>query len=445
MGVINRRQFLYALAAETKRPNIVFFIADDLGWRDIEPYGSTQVRTPVLAKLAKESLCFDAMFTATAMCAPLRQMILTGMYPVRNGAYPNHSRVYDGVKGLPVYFQELGYRVARIGKKHFGPDSAFPFEELTNDEPEPADLRGVEKVFTESAQPFFLWIASHQPHMPRDRGDASAYPPAKIQVPPQLVDDISTRQRMSAYFAEITWMDSQLGAILEALEKSGRAKDTVFVFCGEHGTQSPYSKWTLYENGLKAAFMIRWPGRIKPDTRTGAMIQYVDLLPTLLEAAGGRAPSSIDGRSFTNVLSGKSNRHRDYVFGVQTTRGIINGGEGYPIRSVRDARYKYIRNLRPDLPFQCVLTDPKRDSIIADWERLPHGKARADFFRRRPAEELYDLESDPYELKDRAGDASLARIKSRLAAQLDRWMIQQGDKGWETERKAKERQMGGGE
>ncbi len=175
------------------------------------------------------------------------------------------------------------------------------------------------------------------------------------------------------------------------------------------------------------------------------MIQYVDLLPTLLEAAGGRAPVAIDGRAFTKVLAGKSDRHRDYVYGVQTTRGIINGGEGYPIRSVRDARYKYIRNLRPENEFSCVLTDPKRDSIITDWAALPQGKLRAEFFRRRPAEELYDLEGDPYELKNRAGDSSLAKIKSRLAAKLDEWMKQQGDQGWATEMKASERQLRGRE
>jgi arylsulfatase A-like enzyme len=117
---MRRRAFLLA-AAVPKRPNVVFFVADDLGWRDVEPYGSTQVRTPVLAALAKQGMCLDAMFTATAMCAPTRQQILTGMWPVRNGAYPNHSRVHEGVKGLPVYFKELGYRVARTGKKHWTP------------------------------------------------------------------------------------------------------------------------------------------------------------------------------------------------------------------------------------------------------------------------------------------------------------------------------------
>lgn len=448
---MRRREFLFApalAAAAPKRPNIVFFLADDLGWRDIEPYGSTEVKTPVLAALAREGMCLDAMFTATAMCAPVRQQILTGMWPVRNGAYPNHSRVYDGVKGLPVYLRELGYRVGRIGKKHFGPDEAFPFELIGKGdaEPVPGQMEMIDAFFTrDKAQPFFLWIASHQPHMPRDVGDPSAYPPEKLTVQPHLVDDMSTRKRLSLYYAEVTWMDAQLGGVLECVRKAGLEQDTLFIFCGEHGWQSPFSKWTLYENGLKAAFIVRWPGRVKPRTRSGAMTQYVDLLPTLVEAAGGTAPKGLDGMSFLPVLEGKMNRHHEYVFGVQTTKGIINGGAGYPIRSVRDARYKYIRNLRPDLEFTNILTDAKRDSIIADWEKLPQGKERAAFYRRRPAEELYDLETDPYELKNLAGEARLAAVQKRLSARLDAWMRQQGDEGWATEQKAGERRLAGPE
>jgi N-sulfoglucosamine sulfohydrolase len=447
---MRRREFLFSasFAAPFKRPNIVIFLADDLGWRDIEPYGTRQVRTPVLAALAKEGMCLDAMFTATAMCAPTRQQILTGLWPVRNGAYPNHSRVYDGVKGLPAYFRELGYRVGRTGKKHFGPDEAFPFEVIGKGdrEPVPGKMEEIDAFLTrDKGQPFFLWIASHQPHMPRDVGDASAYPPEKLEVPPHLVDDISTRQRLSAYYAEITWMDQQLGAVLASVAKAGQAAETLFLFCGEHGTQAPFSKWTLYENGLKAAFIARWPGRVQAGSRTAAMTQYVDLLPTLLEAAGGVAPAGLDGRSFLRVLEGKATRHHDHVFGVQTTKGIINGGAGYPIRSVRDARYKYIRNLRPDLAFTNVLTDAARDSILADWEKLPQGKERAAFYRRRPAEELYDLQVDPFELKNLAAEPRLAAVKKRLSARLDAWMKQQGDEGWATEQRAGERRLKGAE
>jgi uncharacterized sulfatase len=236
-------------------------------------------------------------------------------------------------------------------------------------------------------------------------------------------------------------MDNQLGALLDLIQR--HAPDTLFLFCGEHGTQTPFSKWTLYENGLKAAFIVRWPGRVRPASRASAMTQYVDLMPTLLEAAGLRVPSNLDGRSFLKVLEGKTNTHHSHVYGIQTTKGIINGGEGYPIRSVRDARYKYIRNLRPDLTFTNILTGP--GAIISDWATLPQARDRAAFYQRRPAEELYDLQADPHELTTRAADPALAPVRKRLSARLDAWMRAQGDLGWQTEQRAGERRLRGPE
>ena len=142
---------------------------------------------------------------------------------------------------------------------------------------------------------------------------------------------------------------------------------------------------------------------------------------------------------------GKSSKHGDYVFGVQTTKGIINGGVGYPIRSLRDTRYRYIRNPRPDLDFTKVLTDAKRDFIIEGWEKIPAGAARAASYRRRPADELYDLDTDPYELKNLTVESRLAAVRKRLPLCLDAWMKQQGDEGWATGIRAGERRMKGPE
>lgn len=436
-------------AAPAQRPNIVIFLADDLTRTDIEPYAGARspVRTPRLAALAKQGVTFDRIFTATAMCAPLRQQLLTGLFPVRNGAYPNHSRVYDGIPGAPVFFKELGYRVGRVGKKHFGPDESFPFELLGADnvEPDPADpstFEAMEKFLRRDArQPFFLWIASHQPHQPWNKGTPAAFPPARLRVPPHLVDHPATRAALGRYYAEVAWLDQQVGAVLDLLDRTGQRDNTLFVFLTEHGSQLPFSKWTCYETGLHAGAIVRWPGRVKPATRAAAMVQYVDLLPTLLEAAGGTPPKELDGRSFLGVLEGRQTQHARYVFGVQTTKGIINGSD-FPIRSVRDERYKYIRNLLPDREFTCVLT---RDGIIDEWEKSPQGAARAAAFRRRPAEELYDLSTDPYELKNLAGEAALLPVQQRLSRELDAFMQRQNDQGAATEARALERRLKGPE
>ena len=111
-------------------PNILIFVGDDMTWSDCEPYGSRVVKTPHIQKLASEGMSFDNMFTSTAMCAPTRQQLMTGLFPVRSGAYPNHSEVHDGVKSFAHHFGDLGYEVALIGKKHYGPDDSYPINYL---------------------------------------------------------------------------------------------------------------------------------------------------------------------------------------------------------------------------------------------------------------------------------------------------------------------------
>jgi N-sulfoglucosamine sulfohydrolase len=464
---MTRRSFLLsstaaAAAAKPAKPNILLIVADDLSWHDCEPYGSRQVRTPNLARLAREGMCFDGMFTGTAMCAPTRQQLYTGTFPVRNGAFPNHSRVYDGVRSIPHHFSSLGYRIALTGKQHYGPPECFPFEILgeTGADPDPAHLEKLSAFVTrDRQQPFFAVIASHQPHTPWEQGDPSSYPPESLKPPPYLPDCPATRKAMSRYFAEVTYLDSQVGAALKTLDQSGAADSTLVVFLSEQGAPF-FGKWTCYDAGLKAAAIVRWPGRVKAGSRNRALTQYVDLLPTLLEAAGadprravtGRPDAhgrdGFDGSSVLNVLLGKTDKHGEYVYGVHTTRGIIAGSPNYPIRSVRSARYKYIRNLNADAEFSNVVTRGQGpfESLLKGWtDSGPEGARRAAFYRRRPAEELYDVEADPYELTNLAGQPRLGNVQAQLRQKLDPWMAQQGDRGVETELQAQSRQMAGPE
>jgi uncharacterized sulfatase len=437
-------------------------IGDDMTWHDCEPYGNPDVKTPNMARLAAQGMTLDAMFTATAMCAPTRQQLYTGMFPVRNGAYPNHSRVHDGVRSIVHHLRDLGYRVGLTGKKHFKPPEAFPFEFLKgrgHDNGKGKDLLFDEAdafVQRDKDQPYCLVVASNQPHGPWNRGDPSAYPADKLAVLPHLVDCPETRQQLSKYYAEITYLDDQLGKCLDIVDRSGQRDKTIVIFTSEQGASFPSGgKWTCYDTGLKTAFLIRWPGKVKAGIRTAAMTQYVDVAPTLIEAAGGN-PDAIetgrpdahgdrgfDGKSFLSVLLGKTNAHRDYVYGAHTTRGIIRGSACYPVRSVRSQRFKYIWNPSHDAVFYNVIsTGP--NTLLETWAE--HGKhdPQAAFLARRyqhrPAEELYDVQKDPYELNNLAGKPDYAELKSTLRAELDRWMQQQGDEGVDTELKALQRQ-----
>src|SRR5690606_4124460 len=208
-------------------------------------------------------------------------------------------------------------------------------------------------------QPFFLMFTSNQPHTPWNRGDKSRYKAEELELSPNMVDTRLTREQMTQYFAEITYLDSLVGHCMDIVEKSGRKNNTIVIFASEQGNSFPFSKWTLYDQGLRSGFIVRWPGVINPGTRNGAFVQYTDILPTLIDIAGGN-PANVqtgskdalgkdgfDGSSFKEVLTGKRSRMREYVFGVNTTRGINNGSEAYAMRAVRNDKFLYVRNLHP--------------------------------------------------------------------------------------------------
>lgn len=439
---------------KNSKPNILIIMADDLSFYDIEPYGSKQVHTPNISKLAKEGVCIDNMFTSTAMCAPTRQQFMTGLYPVRNGAYPNHSQVYNNTKSIAHYMKDLGYNAGLIGKKHYGPSASFPYDYLggrdgDNGKGQDINLKLAENYINKSKdKPFFLMVTSNQPHSPWNRGNAAAYPPSKIKLPPGFEDTEVTRQNMSAYFAEITYLDSLVGVCLDMVERSGEKDNTIVIFTSEQGSSFPFAKWTCYDDGLKTAFIARWPGKIKPSSRTGAMVQYVDVVPTLIELGGGDPKkintgnkdvtgyTGFDGKSFKKVLTGETDSFRDYVFGVQTTRGIINGSDAYAVRSSRNNQYLYIHNLNYRNKFSNVVTN---GIMYKQWLKK-NKSGKAPLYEARPEEELYDIKNDPYQLVNLAGKSELKAEKKKLKAELASFMKQQGDLGTATEMKALERQ-----
>ena len=436
------------------RLNVVLFIADDMTYHDCGAYGSEIVQTPAIDRLAAEGMRFDRMFTSTAMCAPTRQQLYTGVWPVRNGAYPNHSRVYDGTKSWVHHFKALGYRCALFGKNHCKPAESYPWEMLSGKDETYSSL--VAKFLVRDAdQPYFLVVAHNDPHTPWNHGDAGRYPVEDIVVPPYLEDTPETRDSLSRYYAEITYMDNSFRQVTDMIDEAGHKDDTIVIFTSEQGSAFPFGgKWTCYENGLRTSFIVRWPGHVEAGSSTEAMCQYIDVVPTLLEAAGAD-PTTIDtglsgdpngghgfdGRSFLPVLLGKTSKHRDYTFGVHTTRGIINGTD-YPVRSVRGERYKLIRNLNHKVPFTNAATKDTQDKkpVYRSWLAAGgESKQRALAYQHRPAVELYDLESDPFELNNLAGNAELRDVRERLDKELDAWMKQQGDEGMATELRANER------
>ena len=260
-----------ALGQADERPNLLLFLADDMTYTDVGCFGNPDVRTPNIDRLAKQGLRLTRCYNSAPTCSPLRQSLFTGLYPVRNGAHPNHSRVHEGVKSLPHHLRPLGYRVGLVGKRHEAPASAFPFEQLGGRHgdggrtPAGADLpldRAKAFMARDDGQPWCLVVASNQPHTPWNRGDASVYPPEKLTVPPYLVDTKRLREGLSKYYAEISYMDQQVGEVVDILREMKQAENTVILWLSEQGSQLPFGKWTCYDMGIHAAAVVRRRSRL---------------------------------------------------------------------------------------------------------------------------------------------------------------------------------------
>ena len=428
------------------QPNIVVIIADDCTYLDMEVYGG-QAKTPHLNRLASEGMTFSRCFQTAPMCSPTRHNLYTGIYPVKSGAWPNHTQVYPGTKSIAHYLGDGGYRVALSGKTHIGPPESFPFEyskEFRTAEPDSnPPYPKIEALLRESKQsgkPFCLFACSNEPHTPYNRGNPNDYPPATLSLPPTFVDTPETRFQYSKYLAEISFFDAQCGALLQLLDKYELEEETLVMVLSEQGSGFPFAKWTCYELGLGSGMIARWPGTIAPNSQTDALVEYCDVTPTLLEAAGLSPAPVMDGRSFLPVLRGTTSEHKTYTFGLHTTRGIINGSESYGIRSCGTKTFRYIRNLTSNVRFTNVVTRKGGDKadFWNSWERqAEQGDTKAQTlvhnYQYRPEEELYNVADDPHCLNNLAANPEHEGIKRELSNQLHQWMRSQGDQGAETE------------
>jgi len=442
--------FVLSVAATSEgdaadQPNVLIIMADDCTFSDLPLYGGQNAKTPNIDRLASEGLTFNKAYLSSAMCQPCRAELFSGQYPMRNGCAWNHSASRPETTSMPQHLGKLGYRVGIAGKVHVKPQSAFPFEKVDGFDPscvrnptKEHDLASLREFVTRDADsPFCLVVALVEPHVPWVMGDVLQYPQKKIKLPPHIADTLRTRQDFASYLAEITYMDGQVGEILETLDKSDRSDDTLVLFTSEQGSQFPGCKWTNWDTGLHTALIARLPGVTTAGKRTDALVQYADVLPTLLDLAGSRAKNGeLDGSSFLPVIRGEKDSHREFVYGMHNN---IPEGPAYPIRTVTDGTWRYIRNLTPDelyiekhlmgLQGRAALNNP----YWATWIWDSHSNSRTynlvKRYMHRPPEQLYRTVDDPFEMHNLAGDKDNSAVLSKLSKELDHWMLSQGDPG----------------
>lgn len=457
---MNRKESIYALGiaalsisplhtlsagndADNKKslPNVLLIVADDCSYHDIECFGAVNNKTPNIDKLAKEGLKFNNAFNSATMSVPTRHSLYTGMYPIKHGGYPNHSEVKPDTKSTPHYLREYGYRVGLAGKWHVHPESCFPFEDVPGFQKNCTSkdvsytLDGVsEFIARDKDNPFFLVLASVNSHAPWTAGDASVYKREELKLPPNFVDTKETREAYARYLAEVSVLDQEVGDIINVLKEKGQYDNTLIIFISEQGAQFAGAKWTCWNPGTKSAMIASWKGKIKAGTETDALVQYEDILPTVIDIAGGKTPAVMDGKSLKNLLSDKTKEHRNYVFSLHNN---VPAGPPYPSRSVSDGTYKLIWNLRPELTFS--VNAMRNAGWMLSWKDKKDEQSGFILkrFENRPEFELYNIKDDIFELNNLAANQQhTAKIKE-LKAELDKWMKSQGDKGAIMDKKRK--------
>jgi N-sulfoglucosamine sulfohydrolase len=418
-----------ALQAQTPpatRPNIVVFVGDDLGWRDTRPYGNAAVRTPGIERLARSGLLVRYAFGTSPQCSPSRISILSGRYSHATRTEDLHAPLPPGERLLPSYLQAQGYFTGHMAKTHYGPLADAQFQWYA--EETAAALPG----FLDAAgdQPFFLWVGFHEPHRPYDSVPAPrGHTPARVVVPPYLADTPETRRDIARYYDAIARMDSAIGKMEEELERRGLRDSTLVVFLSDNGAPFPREKGTLYDSGTRTPLIFSWPAVIRAGTTYDrGLVSTIDLMPTLLELAGGSVPGSVQGRSFRELLTApESYAGREYAFSERNWHDCDEHQ-----RAVRTARYKLIRtDAYTSLPLCTTADIGASPSFLALRARARAGRLTAAqrrlFEAPRARVELYDLERDPWELTNLADHPAQAARVRKLAAALQAWMEETDD------------------
>lgn len=438
------------LAAESRaadRPHIVLYLADDHGQEFAGCYGNQVIKTPNLDALARAGTRFTSVFAASPTCSPSRAALFTSLYPARNGTMGNHTDSKPGLKSLPSYLKALGYRVVLANKSDVRPRSVFDFEILPATLPphpernrryraEGLDTGAVDKFLAAHARaqpdrPLCLILGDNGPHVVWEPN--MTYDPATLPIPPIMVDTPQTRAALANYYQDITSVDRRVGEVLASLKSHGYEDRTLFIYTSDQGAEWPHCKWTVYDTGLRVPFLVRWPGQVKAGAVCHALISLLDVTPTFVDLAGGEPIKGLDGRSFKEVLLGRSARFRDSIYATHTGDGEMNR---FPQRGVRDSRYKYVLNLDPDVTWTTHFTKVAGipgshkevwDSWVERAKTDRQAAALVDVIEHHQAEELYDTQADPYELDNRASDPTLKPVIERMRGELTRWMTEQGE------------------
>ena len=415
--------------------NIVWIIADDLS-PDLSCYGSTDVNTPNIDRLAAEGALFEHAYVTAPVCSPSRSALITGMYQTSIGAHRHRSHRDDGyalpepVRMITDYFREAGYYTVNDHQSGLGGRNKTDFNFAHGKPFDGSDWRD-----REPGQPFYAQVNIFEPHRGRPP-DAWAFTesienptdPDTVSPPAYYPQDEVSRADWAGYLDAVRILDEKVGRVLDRLDEDGLTDRTVVVFFGDHGRPMPRDKQFLYDGGIHVPLVIRWPGHLEAGSVRDELVSAIDISATSLRIAGIEVPAHMEGRVF---LGPDRPVPREYVFAARDRCDETVDR----IRTVRDKRYKYIRNYEADRAYMQL--NRYKEVSYPIWRQMlrlqKEGAASASEFpflaSTRPEEELYDTQADPDELNNLAGSEEHAPVLTRMSSALDLWIQHTGDMG----------------
>ncbi len=439
-------------AQGVRRPNILWITCEDTSPDRLGCYGSAHASTPALDQLAREGVRYTRAFSTAGVCAPTRSAIITGVHASTLGSQHMRSTIQlpPPIRCFSEYLREAGYYCTNNVKTDYN------FEAPAGAWDENSTQAHWKK--RKAGQPFFAVFNFMQTHefQVRARGQAYAKLTAKLRPeqrqkrekiapPPYYPDTAPVREEIAHTFELMSAVDHEAAALLREVDEAGLREDTLVCFFGDHGNGLPRAKRWLYDSGAQVPLLMRYPAWLrgaKPaGTVDGQLVSFLDLAPTMLEAAGVRAPDYMQGRSLLarGLASGQA---REYVHAAHDRQD-----ERYEMaRMVRDKRFKYLRNYQAQKPYYQYMNSAEGCATMQEIRRvgmeLPG--VRQFLAERKPVEELYDTAADPHEMRNLAGEARMQKTLRRMRRECVRWQEATRDLGLipEPELYAREKELG---
>ena len=413
------------------RPNVVVFNADDWSWEHSSFLKCPDVKTPNFDRICKEGVYFTNAHVSSPSCSPSRAALLTG----RNfwelgtaadlrGNFPRDLDVY------PDILKQAGYQIG-LSQKGWGPgDYTNTAWEHNPAGPKISFKRMMYYRYAslDPSQPFCYWFGSFNLHRPYDEDRHVNYDTLKV---PDFMPDIpEVRKDVGRYLAEVQDFDSEIGYVLDILEKFGELDHTIIIVTGDNGMPFPRAKTNLYDHGTRVPLAIRWPEGIKGGRIVDDFVNHADIAPTILAAARITPPATMSGHSLGNILEsdkqGRIDPYRDFVVTGRETHETL-----YPMRAIRTEDYLYIRNFEPDRwPSLAQSVDDdgvSYDAVLASRSNPNTQHFYEQALGRRPLEELYVIADDPYQLKNVADVPAMADVKAKLQKKLITYLTKTND------------------